>query len=248
MNNDMSSKGTDPGLDIVCRFAGHLSHDLNNLLTPVVACGQMLTDSMAPDDPMFFCAEQIADAAKRMITLSKKLQMIGSRRSAGLALDPSTLVHDAIHALNLPPSPPVTIKADLDSLSPEKRMIRADPEQFLFMANELIRNAMAAMPPANGTINIALTTDTEIDGEPAPSGAGWIVLTVEDNGSGMDDDVMAHMYEPFVTTHGQARDKGIGLTIVYGIARRFNARLSCSSTPGSGTTFRIAFPALPPHE
>jgi histidine kinase len=71
---------------------------------------------------------------------------------------------------------------------------------------------------------------------------GQVVLEVEDNGIGMDEEARARVFEPFFTTKGAERGTGLGLSISYSIVKNHNGQMVCESRKGEGTTFRVSLP------
>jgi signal transduction histidine kinase len=119
-------------------------------------------------------------------------------------------------------------------------LVKTDMEQFLYLVTELLTNAATAMPQG-GTVTVAVDAREAgyAEGE-APN--GWVCLLVRDEGAGISPEVQARMYEPYFSTQGQERDKGLGLTLVYGIVRRAGGLIRCTSAPGEGATFEVLFP------
>lgn len=78
--------------------------------------------------------------------------------------------------------------------------------------------------------------DQQLDGS-------WVVIEVEDNGTGIDEVDRNRLFEPFFTTKGEERGTGLGLSISYAIVHNHGGRIGCESRKGEGTTFRLLLPA-----
>jgi len=107
-------------------------------------------------------------------------------------------------------------------------------------------NARAAVP-GGGRISVG-TARATLDAERAArlgleGVRSVIVLTVEDDGCGMDDDTRARIFEPFFTTREPGKGSGLGLSIVYNVVAGCGGAIDVSSTPGAGTRFELFFPA-----
>jgi signal transduction histidine kinase/CheY-like chemotaxis protein len=114
--------------------------------------------------------------------------------------------------------------------------IRGAENEIRDALTNLIFNAVDALPQGGG-----IEVRTRMGTTPASGGIEpCVLLEVIDNGTGMDEDTRRRSIEPFFTTKGE-RGSGLGLAMVYGMARRHNAGLDIESTPGKGTTVRIAF-------
>jgi signal transduction histidine kinase len=75
---------------------------------------------------------------------------------------------------------------------------------------------------------------------PIPS----VELSVADTGHGMEQATVERIFEPFFTTRPVGQGTGLGLSVVHGIVESFGASISVDTAPGSGTTFRVLFPAI----
>ncbi len=243
MAADKSADSSELNMDVVCRFSGHLAHELNNLLTPIIACGQMLRDGIHKNDPLYFCAEQVADAGDRCLALSRKLQIIGSRRASGHVMDLVSLVHEALKSVMLPTDRTIRIvETPVEASESDRLQVRVDMDQFIYLVQEMVANASVAMPQ-NGSITFSITVREPAEPSwAATSTTGWVCLVIRDEGTGMPPDVMARMFEPYFSTQSKDKDKGLGLTLVYGIVRRSGGYIECDSAPGTGAEFRLYFP------
>jgi CheY-like chemotaxis protein len=107
-------------------------------------------------------------------------------------------------------------------------------------------NARDAMPEG-GTLTIAThgvsyTDDLpEMDLHWAKAGR-YVLLTVQDSGCGMDDEILEHIFEPFFTTKELGSGTGLGLATVYGIVKQHSGTIHVESEPGKGTTFSLYWP------
>jgi signal transduction histidine kinase len=73
-----------------------------------------------------------------------------------------------------------------------------------------------------------------------------VIISISDNGKGMDDSTRKHIFDPFFTTKRDKGGTGLGLSISYGIIQEHKGRIDVDSQVGHGTTFRIRIPIVPP--
>lgn len=106
--------------------------------------------------------------------------------------------------------------------------IMLDPKLFRQVLNNLVQNSIAAMPTGG-----MLWLNTAVKGE-------RFVLSIADTGTGMDEQTVARIFEPYFTT--KAQGTGLGLTMVYKIIKEFGGDISVKSFPGEGTVFTLSFP------
>lgn len=124
-------------------------------------------------------------------------------------------------------------------------VVYADETQVRQLLYNLVLNAKDAMPNG-GHIDIhAVCVDADADNMPeAGSGDGWVILAIEDNGTGIDDEVVTRIFDPFFTTKDPGKGTGLGLSTVFGIVEQSGGIIDVSSEVGRGTRFTITLPRV----
>ena len=113
-------------------------------------------------------------------------------------------------------------------------IVLGDPSELEQLFHNLLVNAHEATPP-EGTVAVEVSV-----------GGDQVVVTVADSGPGIPPDLLAQVFDPFITT--KSRGSGLGLTIVGGIARAHQAKLRADNRPGGGALFTVVFPLATPAE
>ncbi|HEV2121421.1 MAG TPA: ATP-binding protein [Chloroflexota bacterium] len=219
------------------QMASGIAHDLNNALVPIVGFCELLLAN--PDwlddravvrrylDLIYTGGQDAAGVVRRLREFYRPRE-----EEAFTPVDLPELVEQVI-ALTQPKwkgqaqalGRTIQVRRDLQSVSP----IAGDDAALREALTNLIFNAVDAMPHG-GT----LTLRTCEDGHAA-------ILEVIDTGGGMPEEVRRRCLEPFFTTKGE-RGSGLGLAMVYGIAKRHQGDLEIESEPGQGTTVRLRLP------
>ena len=189
-------------------------------------------------------AEQIQAAANRAAGLTKQL-LVFSRREATRTqvLDLSAIVSDLRNLLSHGIGAHVEL---LVEAAPGLPAIDADRSQVEQVLLNLAINARDAMPGGGAlTIRTSIAELAEGDARllPGASPGRYVELAVSDTGTGMSAEVAPRIFEPFFTTKPRDQGTGLGLTTVYGIVTQAGGTISVDSEEGTGTTFRLYFPA-----
>jgi two-component system, cell cycle sensor histidine kinase and response regulator CckA len=232
-------------MEAVGRLAASVSHDFNNILTAILGHSEMLLKQLAVEDPGRKNAEQIEKCAQMAATLTKQL-LTYSRRQV---IAPRILELNAT-ILNIEPILRRFIGRDIEfcmALNPAAGHINADPGQIEQVLINLVVNARDAMP--QGGKLIIMTSNTAPDQDPIKKflelrADACVTLTVVDTGTGMTDEVKAHLFEPFFTTKPHGKGTGLGLATCFEIVKQSNAHIQVNSELGKGTTFKIHFPQV----
>lgn len=225
-------------MEAVGRLAGGIAHDFNNLLTVVLGNLELVRSGAAVGadaDEMLGATER---AARQAADLTK--QMLGFARRQPLrttAIDLNALIRDAISLLRRTIDPRISIHFNpAHDLHPAA----ADPVQVQQILMNLCLNARDAMPDG-GTLTIE-TANTEGPVNAEGVRRQFVRLSVADTGVGMTDEVRAKIFDPFFTTKGVGQGTGLGLAVVYGVAKAHGGWVDVKSAPGEGSRFDVHLP------
>jgi PAS domain S-box-containing protein len=230
-------------MEAVGRLAGGIAHDFNNLLTVVLgnlelvrsgaAVGAEATEMLAATER---AARQAADLTRQMLGFARREPL----RTA--TVDLNALVRDALGLLRRTIDPRITVRF-LPAV--ELRPVAADPVQVQQILMNLCLNARDAMSDG-GTLTLETTNVDGPTGAAPPAEHGRVRLSVTDTGVGMSDEVKAKIFDPFFTTKGVGQGTGLGLAVVYGVARAHGGWVDVASAPGAGSRFDVYLPCARP--
>jgi signal transduction histidine kinase len=230
-------------LEAVGRLAAGIAHDFNNLLTVVLANATLLLRERRLDSVSANAVDEMKTAASRGADLVRQLLAFGrQQRLAPQVLDLNAVVTGLGPLLSRLIGEQVRISV---ALAPRRAYVKADRSQLEQVIVNLVTNARDAMP-VGGQLAIETTVRDTLarDDEPrdAAPGPGWVVLSVTDNGQGMDRSTRQHVFEPFFTTKPFGKGTGLGLATVHGVVEQSGGRVAVESEPGSGSVFRVFLP------
>jgi PAS domain S-box-containing protein len=229
-------------VESIGRLAGGVAHDLNNLLCPILSYGGLLTRELpAGGEPREF-AEEIVLAGRRARELVQQLLAFGRRQV--LSVRPVSLEEILREFEKLLRR---TIREDVAielRCAPDVGPILADRGQIEQVIMNLAVNAGDAMPEG-GRLTL-VTRGVRLEGREEAERLGvapgpYALLEVVDTGTGMEEEISRHIFEPFFSTKGTG-GTGLGLATVHGIVRQHGGAIRVASRPGEGTTFSILLP------
>ncbi|HZO16710.1 MAG TPA: ATP-binding protein, partial [Polyangiaceae bacterium] len=220
-------------LESVGQLTGGIAHDFNNLLTVIMACTDLVELRMPQNWPdVAGPLGELRQAARRGEEMIRKLLAFSRQEPRTFEhVDVGKLVHELAPTLRrlLPESIEMQLASNL-SLP----LIEADPGAIEQLLVNLVTNARDAMRH-RGTLRV----DTRVTHREA---ATYVVMSVMDNGSGMEESTRQRMFEPFFTTKPPGEGTGLGLAIVYGLVRQHGGFVEVRSAPGRGTVVEVFLP------
>jgi PAS domain S-box-containing protein len=230
-------------------LARGFAHDFNNLLTVLLGNLSLAEMQLEPDAP----SRQELSAARRASLQAQNLvqQLLTFARGGVPIRQPTELVRLVREWwAEWPRRPGLDYQLEVpDAPCPAE----VDRHQIRRLLSNLVRNAEQAQPHG-GTVILRLLAPAAVDPEippaepvaEAPPRSATLTLEVTDTGEGIDEETLAHIFEPYFTTRGDSNATGLGLTVCESITKAHGGTLSIESTPGAGTTLRISLPATAP--
>ncbi|MGM0454501.1 MAG: PAS domain S-box protein, partial [Thermodesulfobacteriota bacterium] len=233
-------------MEAVGRLAGGVAHDFNNLLSIIIGYSEMVLEDLESDHPGHGGVKQIHDAGVRARALTRQLLAFSRKQVleiqtvdinqviGGLEKLLHRVIGEDIELRIHPAAEPTYIDADIAQL-----------EQVMM---NLVINARDAMPDGGKlTIESAAVELDEVyaaerqEVVPGPHA----MISVSDNGFGMDSQTRLKIFEPFYTTKDKDKGTGLGLATCFGIVKQHGGHIWVYSEPGQGTTFKIYLPHAP---
>jgi two-component system cell cycle sensor histidine kinase/response regulator CckA len=198
-----------------------------------------------PDSPLRKYAEEIRHASERAAGLTRQLLVFSRKQTVQpVVLDLNDVVKDLDKMLRR------LIDENIEmTIVPGKQIgrIKADSGYVGQVLMNLVVNARDAMPNG-GKLTIA-TNNVTLDENYARTHTGaipgdYVMLSVSDTGTGMTDEVKAHLFEAFFTTKPKGKGTGLGLATCQTIVQQSGGHIDVYSEVGKGTTFKIYFPRV----
>ena len=231
-------------LEAIGRLAGGIAHDFNNMLTIIMGDTELVLNSFPSDSPARKYIKQIYETAMRSSDLVK--QLLGFARKQ--------VIKPEVVNLNRVIEPTIKLLSEIIGENIELVWIpgenlydvKVDPVQVDQILTNLCTNARDAISPGVGKIVIE-TKNVKLDESycrihAACIPGNYVMISVTDNGRGMDRETLKHIFEPFYTTKEVGKGTGLGLSTVYGIVKQNNGYIDAYSELGKGTTIKIYIP------
>ncbi len=237
-------------MQAVGQLAGGVAHDFNNVLTAIIGFSDLLLANHRPSDPSFPDIMNIKQNANRAASLVRQLLAFSRRQT----LRPQVLALGEVLS---------DLRMLLDRLLGEKVHlnvihgrdlwpVKADISQLEQVVVNLAVNARDAMPDGGvltiqtSNLDAEMIRDKYVFNGLVPD--DYVLLEVRDEGTGMSEEVMEKIFEPFFSTKDVGKGTGLGLSTVYGIVKQTGGYIYPQSRLGEGTSFMVFLPRHVPKE
>jgi len=230
-------------MQAVGQLAGGVAHDFNNVLTAIIGFSDLLLLKHKSSDPSFSDIMAIKQSANRAAGLVRQLLAFSRRQT----LRPQVLeVPTHVDDLTILLKRLIGEKMTLDvAHARDVWPVKVDLVQLEQVIINLVVNARDAMPEGG---KITLSTRNVPESEAATfsyrgmPAADYVLIEVRDTGTGIKEDVLEKIFEPFFSTKELGKGTGLGLSMVYGIIKQTGGFIYADTEVGKGTNFRIFLP------
>lgn len=230
-------------IESIGTLAGGIAHDFNNILGIIMGNSELALAYIKNDlkagekiSEIIAAANRAKEVVAQLLSFSRKTEL------KKIVLNPEILIKESAKFLraSIESSIEINIK-----VAPNIMSIKAEPTQIHQIIINLCTNSANSMPDKIGKITIELK-NTDISKSlkyPELPEGKYIELIVSDTGSGIPEEIITRVFEPYFTTKPFGKGSGLGLSVIHGIVKSHNGAISIKSEVNKGTCVSIAFPA-----
>lgn len=222
-------------LRVLGEMAAGVAHNFNNLLTSVMGYAELMTLNQQLPENSRDNAQKIVESGRRCSDIVRRIQTFGRPIDLTeiIPMDLNTIIEETIDITKprwktRPEREGVIV--EIETQFQTLPFVRSTASAWEEVISNLIFNAVDAMP-LGGTITISTRGTNE-----------EVILKVRDNGTGMDAETKARVFEPFFSTKDADRGTGLGLSTVWALVQNLGGRVELESELGEGTEFTIYIP------
>lgn len=225
-------------LEALGQLSGGMAHDFNNLLTIILSAAKLASRTTDPAR-LASLLENIQTAGERGAQMTRNLLTFARcepKLSCQVNLNELLDVAASFISQALPKHMSLQMQV-ADDLHP----VQLDPSELEMALLNLILNARDAMS-GSGVVRLE-ASNQRLTGEVGGLQGEFVLITVADQGCGIDPAIRARLFEPFFTTKELGKGTGLGLSQVYGFARQAGGDVQIESAEGQGTVMQLYLPA-----
>lgn len=230
-------------MEAIGQLAGGVAHDFNNMLGVIIGHSDLVLDLFDPTHPLFSNLVEIRNAARRSADLTRQLLAFARKQTiVPKVLDLNASIEGMLKILRR------LIGEGIELVwRPEGKIwpVKVDPSQIdQIMANLCVnaRDAIAGVGKIIIETKNAFFDDDYSFEHPGAVPGKYVQVTVTDTGTGMDQETLGKIFEPFYTTKDKGKGTGLGLATVYGVVKQNDGFINVYSESGYGSTFKIYLP------
>ena len=230
-------------MDALGNLTGGIAHDYNNMLGVILGYAELLKSNLSNNPKLLKYASEIHYAGERGAKLTKKLLAFSKKKSTELStIDINALVQDNKNMLEKTLTARIQLTLEL---APDLWHVYIDQNDLEDAMLNLCINAMHAMQNGGqltlSTHNVVIDSKQADELKLSSSTNQYVHLSICDTGTGIDDEIVTRIFDPFFSTKGEMGN-GLGLSQVYGFINRNNGAIKVESKLNQGSCFNLYFP------
>jgi len=229
-------------------LAGGIAHDFNNILTPIIGYCELIMDNLEPGNRLYDDVHQIFLAGLRAKDLVDNILTFARKnRFEKRPVRVGPLAKETLKLLQASLPAAIELRQEFDKKA-ATAMVYADPSQLQSIVMDLCTNAAYAMCGKEyGMLSVSMAVAGEEDTlflRSRQVKMPALRLQVSDTGSGLNETIRRHIFDPYFTTKPPGEGRGLGLSVVYGIVMDLHGAIDIKSQVGAGSVFTIYLPLL----
>ena len=230
--------------DAMTSLAFGLAHDYDNLISVIRMCTNLQLEALGANDPLLADLERVRAACEDAAQLTPLLTVLAQRQFLEPELvDPVPCLETMRGGLEQILEPMGTLHFELEK-DGVRHCVCVDRPQFVQAISDLMLNARNALvPPGHVRLAVSLREIADDDLLGIPGGA-YSVISIEDDGVGMDTETLSRATRPFFSRWDRSRSTGIGLASVVAFAQQSGGTLAVTSRPRGGSTISLFLPVV----
>jgi len=233
-------------METIGTLAAGIAHDFNNILSPIMGYTEISMLSLEKSNPLYSNLESILKSTNRAKDLIQQILIYSKqveREKQTLCIQP--LIKEVVKLIRASIPATVEIISEIDNDCP---CISADTTQIHQAIVNLCTNAWQSMEKTGGILTVKLhsieLSDAILKQNSLVEGQQYICFSVEDTGTGMSEEIIERIFEPFYTTKDTDKGTGLGLSVVHGIVKSHDGQIIVKSEVGKGSIFEVFLPAV----
>ncbi|MBF0620861.1 MAG: response regulator [Magnetococcales bacterium] len=231
-------------MEAIGTLAGGIAHDFNNILGAITGYVELSQRKLDKEHPVFGHLKKVLRASKRARNLIAQLLTFSRHGEIGVQrVILAPLIKEVLKLLTA--GAPENVRL-VSTIVDGELTISADPTSIHQVLMNLCTNAFFAMKAQGGTLTVTLK-QAIVDADDSLSDlspGNYALLTVQDTGEGIPQEIQQRIFDPFFTTKNVGEGTGLGLSVVHGIVSHLNGRITVWSRAKKGTLFQVYLPLV----
>jgi PAS domain S-box-containing protein len=232
-------------MEAVGLLAGGIAHDFNNILSGIFGYSQLASIHATNPTKVKLHISKIVEGAQRATTLIQQILTFSRQGNHNKSpLIASDIVNEALSLIRSTIPTNIIIKEQINT----DAMVLADSTQIHQIVMNLCTNAYHSMGNTGGTLTVKIDevalAEKEIQLYTNESSLNYLCLEVRDTGSGISNDIIEKIFDPYFTTKKTGKGTGLGLSVVNGIVKKHNGFIKIKTKLGEGSKIQVFIPTI----